>query len=344
MHRLNFPAETTHEHTRAPHTDPRNEGAQPAAGAALSHGADRARHCHDAGGQRRTGARCPGPAGLQRRLVRQQERGAEHCLGDGPPAQRHAGIDADQPAGAAQGRRTVAALHGQPEHGGAFHCRATGGAGGRTRGRVERRLGHPRRPGRRRAQGRHPQPHRRLAQCQGAGADGGGRPHRGRHRADRRQGDPELGELQRREAHHGAVRPEGRRQARRHQRMDRTQPHQRPERPTQPDRGADQGRRLGVPHQPQRHRLHGVEPGGHALAGGIEPFAVGQAVQAGHQQPAGALQPGQRFPDSAVRRVHVRQARDLWRQRLQARRRRRARPHGQRRPFRSRRGARRGQG
>ncbi|MCY1212187.1 hypothetical protein D9M72_239190 [compost metagenome] len=126
--------------------------------------------------------------------------------------------------------------------------------------------------------------------------------------------------------------------------MDRAEPYQRSERPPQPDCRADQGRRLGVPHQPQRHRLHGVEPGGHALAGGIEPFAVGQAVQAGHQQPAGALQPGQRFPDSAVRRIHLRTARDLWRQRLQGRHRRRARPHGQRGPLRSRRGTRRGAG
>ena len=76
----------------------------------------------------------------------------------------------------------------------------------------------PRRPppprcrmaGRRRPEGRYQQPDARLDPRQRAGADGGRRQDHGHHRADPGQGHPELGDLQRRQEHHGGLQAAGR--------------------------------------------------------------------------------------------------------------------------------------
>ena len=105
-----------------------------------------------------------------------------------------------------------------------------------------------------------PIPDRRLAQRQGAGADRRQRPRQRRHRADRREGHPELGDLQRRPQHHGAIPPGSE--------LGGAEPRQRSEGAPLADPRPDQGRRHGDDRQPQRRGVRRRRAGERAQPGG----------------------------------------------------------------------------
>ncbi len=104
---------------------------------------------------------------------------------------------------AAAGQPAVAAFDGQPEQHRRRHCRPAGRPGRRTPGGAESPAGCSGRARRGRPQGRRLAAVRAgLAERQGTGADPGRRQDHGEHRADRRQGGAQLGDLQRRPQHH----------------------------------------------------------------------------------------------------------------------------------------------
>ena len=147
---------------------------------------------------------------------------------------------------------------------------ATWGAPPRRSPRSRRRSARPRcrarhgrrgagRPGGGRSQGGR-QSDRRLAQRQGAGADRRQRPRQRRHRADRREGHPELGDLQRRPQYHGAIPPGSE--------LGGAEPRQRSEGASVADPRPDQGRRHGDDRQPQRRGVRRQRAGERAQPGG----------------------------------------------------------------------------
>ena len=172
---------------------------------------------------------------------------------------------------AAAGQPAVAAFDGQPEQHRRRHCRPAGRPGRRTPGGAEPSAGCSGRTRRGRPQGRRLAAVRAgLAERQGTGADPGRRQDHGEHRADRRQGGAQLGDLQRRPQHHRGL-PAARR-------LGSAQPGQRPQRAAQPDPGADQGRRHGDAGQPQRRGVFRQQPGGRAQPDGGGGEHLGRTV------------------------------------------------------------------
>ncbi|CFB65413.1 hypothetical protein LMG16407_04849 [Pandoraea apista] len=149
----------------------------------------------------------PRTASVQQRVVRRARRGTGHSVADGTPAQRHAGHVAHGPVGAAAtGERAVAALDCESGHGGAEHCRDAGRAGQCACGGWQYGCDDSRRSERGRPEGRHEQPDQRLDQRAGAHANERQRQNQRQHCANGRQGNPELGDVQRRAQYVGELR------------------------------------------------------------------------------------------------------------------------------------------
>ncbi|CUI61460.1 Uncharacterised protein [Achromobacter xylosoxidans] len=220
--------------------------------------------CHARPGPRPVGgAGAGGRPGVRSWLVLRQARHAGADRGDRAPARRRPGrhsVDAARPAAR---QPAAAALDRQPEPGRGGDRGAAGGPGRGAPGGAEPGVAGAGRDGRRRVEGRHQSADCRLAQC--ASLDArlailARRPHRRHGRPDRRQGHPELGDLQRRPQHHRIVQAAG-------QFVVGAEPGQRPARAAQPDTGPDRSTRHRHDRQPQRHRLQRFQPGQYAQPG-----------------------------------------------------------------------------